>query len=597
MKSSQENGSNNVKTDIASFVCASLNEQATDMGLATPFSLSDILPMMEKPPERKLGDYAIPCFKFAGKLRQKPQDITTRCVIYHKDHANVWIDRIEAVGGFLNVFVKQTELAKHVIPRISSGEYFTAFKEAPDRISQRVMIEYSQPNTHKIFHVGHMRNVALGDTLWRLFDYCGYPVIPVNYIGDEGAHIAKCIWYIQKNRLTPPETDKGDWLGEMYAKATMTLEDASADQKREYETEISSVLRAIESKKGDTYEFWKQSKQWSLDVFNAIYDWIGARFDYVFTESEVSEQSQKIVDEYLERGVLVESEGAIGLDLKQEKLGFVLLRKKDGNTLYATKDLALAKLKFEKFAIQRAIYVVASEQQLHFRQVFKTLERMGFPQAKMCYHLSYGLVVLPGGKMSSRAGNIVPFSHLKDELQSELGQQLKKYEGDWSADEIYTTNHKLAVGAIRYGMLCSDPAKDIVFDIKNWLSFDGDTGPYLMYSYARTQSILRKAGDRGLMPQTEHLSLLVEDEEGEILSYLYGFNDIVEQALNTYKPSTLCHYLFEMCKSYNRFHIRIQVLRAASPELIGARLALLAAFCAVLRQGLGILGIVPPERM
>ena len=597
MNSSQERNHSDVKTDIAAMICAALNEQASDMGLTSPFAPADILALMEKPPERKLGDWAIPCFRFAAKLRQKPQDITARCMIYLNDHASQWIDHASPVGGFLNVFVKQTALAEHVIPRISSGEFFTVFKELPERKNQRVMIEYSQPNTHKIFHVGHMRNVALGDSLWRLFDYCGYPVVPVNYIGDEGAHIAKCLWYIQKNKLTPPASDRGDWLGEMYTKSSLALEDAPAEVKREYEAEISQVLRAIESKSGPTYEFWRQSKQWSMDVFNAIYEWIGARFDYVFTESEVSAQSQEIVDECLARGILVESEGAIGLDLKAEKLGFVLLRKKDGNTLYATKDLALAKLKFEKFSIERAIYVVASEQQLHFRQVFKTLERMGFPQAKKCYHLSYGLVVLPEGKMASRAGNIVPFSHLKDELQNELGQQLKKYEGEWSAEEIHATNHKLAVGAIRYGMLCSDPAKDIVFDIKNWLSFDGDTGPYLMYSYARTQSILRKAAERGLMPQTEHLALLVEEEEGEILSYLYSFNDLVEQACTAYKPSTLCHYLFDMCKAYNRFHIRIQVLRASSPELIGARLALLAAFCAVLRQGLGLMGITPPDRM
>ena len=597
MSYSKEPNQVDVKTEIAAAVCAALGAQSASMTDPVSFALADVLALIEKPPERKLGDYAIPCFRFAAKLRKKPQEVTGNCVSYLIDHTCQWIDHAVSVGGFLNIFVKQEELAKHVIPLILSGDFFTQCKQAVDRKNQRVMIEYSQPNTHKSFHVGHIRNVALGDCLWRIFDYCGYPVVPVNYIGDEGAHIAKCIWYIQKNELRPPAVDKGDWLGDMYAKSTMVLEDATPEQKQQYEAEISQVLRGIETKSGPTFEFWQQSKEWSLEVFNAIYEWIGARFDHVFAESDVSEQSQKIVDEYLARGILVASDGAIGLDLKEEKLGFVILRKKDGNTLYATKDLALAKLKFEKYAIERSIYVVGSEQQLHFRQIFKTLERMGFSQAQKCYHLSYGLVVLPEGKMSSRAGNIVPFSHLKDELQTELGKQLKKYEGEWSTEEIAATNHKLAVGAIRYGMLCSDPAKDVVFEMSNWLSFDGDTGPYLMYSYARTQSILRKAVERGLLPQTEHLSLLVEEEEGEILSYLLGFNDLVEQTCSTYKPSTLCHYLFDMCKAYNRFHIRIQVLRAASPELVGARLALLAAFCSVLRQGLALLGITPPERM
>jgi arginyl-tRNA synthetase len=587
-----------IKNEIAAEILNAMKSLASAGSDHHEIQVTDIVRLMEKPPERKLGDYALPCFRFTKQLKTAPQEIAAKCAALLTQGESRWIERAEAVGAFLNLFIQRSALAEQVIPQIHSGQMFGALKDESGSYHQRVMIEYSQPNTHKIFHVGHMRNVALGDVIWRLYDYCGYHVTPVNYIGDEGAHIAKCIWYIKHFNLTPEEgISKGDWLGKMYTLATNLLSEAKEDEKEQYERQISDVLRQIESKTGPIYEYWKESKEWSLEVFNSIYNWIGARFDYVFTESEVSEESQQIVEEYLQKGLFIESEGAIGLDLKPYKLGFALLRKKDGNTLYATKDLALARRKFEKYHIDKSIYVVASEQQLHFRQVFKTLELMGFEQAKQCHHLSYGLVVLPEGKMSSRAGTIVPFNQLRSELQRELQLQLDKYQGEWSDEEIAETNKKLAVGAIRYGMLASDPNKDIVFDMKNWLSFDGDTGPYLMYSYARTKSILRKATERGLAPSYDHLSLLTTSEEGEVLSFLHGFNETVLIATHQYKPSTLCHYLFDMCKAYNRFHIGVPVLRAETPELAKARLALIESFCAVLHQGLGLLGITPPERM
>lgn len=550
---------------------------------------------LERPKERSHGDYAIPCFRFTKQLGQAPQKISADIVAGVSNSNGIWISEAHAAGPFLNIKLSLGKLAEFLLQDIESLAYFDRFKQHD---KERVMVEYSQPNTHKVFHVGHMRNVALGDSLGRLYEYCGYPVSMVNYLGDEGTHIAKCLWYIKKHGLAVPETGRGEWLGEMYSKACIELEDAGEDDSKENQRAISDVLREIESKQGETFDFWKNSRQWSVDDFEKIYEWIGARFDHWFSESEVSEDSQKIVDEFLEQGIFKVDDGAVGVDLKDDKLGFLLLRKRDGNTLYATKDLALARHKYDQFDIKKSIYVVGSEQNLHFKQVFKCLEKMGFPQAKDCFHLSYGMVVLPDGKMSSRKGNVVTFKELQERLSTEIGKLLEQYRGEWSDEEIASTNHKLAVGAIRYGMICSDPAKDIVFSIDDWISFNGNTGPYLMYSYARTRSILNKAKQQDFIRDEKvDYSLLSLEEERDLIRYMNDFNNVVEQSCQSNRISMLSHHLYDMCKAYNRFFANVSVLKADSDGLIHARLMLLSAFSIVLEKGLQILGITPPERM
>jgi arginyl-tRNA synthetase len=317
----------------------------------------------------------------------------------------------------------------------------------------------------------------------------------------------------------------------------------------------------------------------------------------LFYESQVSEESQQIVDEFLAKGVFTLDDGAVGVDLKPYKLGFSILRKRDGNTLYATKDLALARRKFEQYKIDRSIYVVADEQNHHFRQVFKVLELMGFEQAKRCFHLSYGMVVLPEGKMSSRDGNSVTFNALRQMMLDEMDLILKKYEGDWTPAEIADTAHKLVDGAIKYGMLSVDPRSVIVFVLEDWLSFEGNSGPYLMYGFTRTQSILRKARDQGAMPEPRHVESLTHPTEHELVRFIYDFNEVVAQACESCKPSVLAGHLYHMCRAFNRFYAEVSVLKAETEALRGARLALTAAFSATLRQGLTLLGINPPTRM
>ncbi|MBP9680917.1 MAG: arginine--tRNA ligase [Bacteriovorax sp.] len=587
------------KCSLAEGLFLALKKIAGDT-LPEDLTVIDFFKALEQPPEKALGDYALPCFRFAKALKKNPNIVAEELKDALIACKNPWVDQVNLKGAFLNIFTNQKQVAKTLIPFLISGEGFKILQKNASHNNTKVMIEFSQPNTHKEFHVGHGRNVCLGDSLCRIFSYNGFNVTPVNYIGDEGAHIAKCLWAVEQFKGAPLDEkieNKAEWLGLRYVEANKKLKEASEEDKLKYNSEISHILKAIENKTGQYYELWKTTRQYCLDDFNRVYKWLDVHFDHFFYESEVSEASQHVVDEYMKKGLFVLDQGAVGLDMSDKKLGFFMVRKSDGTTLYGTKDLALAKVKFNEFDIDRSIYVVGNEQNLHFRQVFYALEQMGFKQASKCYHLSYGMVVRPEGKMSSRAGNSVTFFQLINLVIEEINGHLEKYKNDWDQARLDETAHKLAVGAIKYGMLHADPSKEIVFDPKEWVSFEGNSGPYLMYSYARTQSILNKANEQGIEVSLEHVDQLVHESERELMRHLYDFNQTVIYASEHYKPSTIANHLFFTCKAYNRFYTEVSVMKAETTELRAARLALLQAFATTLRTGLYLLGITPPEKM
>jgi arginyl-tRNA synthetase len=558
----------------------------------------DIGLLLEKPPEARLGDFALPCFRFAKDLKKKPPEIAQALATALSTGESPWISRVEVVGAFLNIYIDQRRLAATVLPELLSGQWFQRLREERIKPAEKVMIEYSQPNTLKDFHVGHSRNLCLGISLVHLFRFCGYDVTAANYYGDDGTHISTVLWYIDEKKPTPPASERySEWFGQLYVQAKQAVAAAEGAEKQRIEARISAIHRQVEQQEGEIFDLWKRTRAWSLQEFKEIYQWFEAPFDVDFFESECSLEAQSIVDEYLESGIFVLDDGAVGVDLKPYKLGFCILRKRDGNTLYATKDLVLARRKFKQYQVDRAVYVVADEQNHHFKQVFKVLELMGFKQASQCFHLSYGMVTLPEGKMSSRDGSAVPFTTLRDTMLAELDKVLAKYKGEWSDAELKETASKLCAGAIKYGMISTDPKSEIVFDLKDWLSFEGNSGPYLMYSYARTRSILRKAAEQGFAPGLGGVGLLDQASEHELLRFLYDFNEVVANATEQYKPSLLATHLFYTCKAFNRFYADVPVLKADNAALRDARLALIEAFARTLKQGLALLGMTPPERM
>jgi arginyl-tRNA synthetase len=586
------------KCSLATSLFSALSK--IESNLPPELTVVDFFRTLEQPPEKALGDYALPCFRFAKAIKKNPNEVATELKRLLELEANPWVDSIVLKGAFLNIFTNQKEVAKALVPSLVTGAGFNILKSNPKHNKTKVMIEFSQPNTHKEFHVGHGRNVCLGDSICRIFTYNGYKVIGANYIGDEGTHIAKCLWAVEHytglEKLESIE-NKAEWLGQRYVEANNKLKEADEESKVQYNKEVSAILKSIENKTGDYYSLWEKTRQYCLDDFNKIYKWLDVKFDHFFYESEVSEDSQNIVQEYINKGLFVEDKGAYGFDMSDKKLGFFMVRKTDGTTLYITKDLALAKVKFNEFDIDRSIYVVGSEQNFHFKQLFYALEKMGFPQASKCYHLSYGMVVRPDGKMSSRAGNSFTFLQLIDLVITEINTYLEKYSTEWSQEQKDDTAHKLAVGAIKYGMLQADPNKEIVFDPKEWVSFEGNSGPYLMYSYARTQSILRKAQEQGLKGSLAHLDLLTHESERDLMRHLYDFNQVTITACENYRPSTIANHLFFTCKAYNRFYTEVSVMKAETEDLRAARLSLLQAFADTLKTGLYLLGITPPEKM
>ncbi|MBI4082303.1 MAG: arginine--tRNA ligase [Candidatus Lambdaproteobacteria bacterium] len=550
---------------------------------------------IEQPPEPELGDYAFPCFRLAKALRKPPAVIAQElaAALQGALAAEPLLTAIESAGPYVNFRVSVEELARHTLPAILDG---SSFEQSGRVRREKVMVEYSQPNTHKAFHVGHMRNVALGDALVRMMEYVGHEVIAANYIGDVGAHIAKCLWYYRNHRTeAPPAANRGEWLGEMYTAATRLLEAAPPAERKTYEAEVSRVLAQLEAREGEVYRLWEETRAWSLEAFHEIYRWLGARFDHWFYESGM-ELGRQIVEDGLRRGILVRSQGAAGMDLEPYGLGFFLLLKADGNTLYSTKDLALAHLKFERYGIERSIYVVGTEQNLHFQQVFKTLELLGYAQAARCQHLSYGLVMLPEGKMSSRAGNVILFSALRDRMNAYiLSHYLEPHRGDWSDAEIAETCRRIAVAAIRYGMIKQDPAKNIVFNLEDWLVSEGDTGTYLCYAYTRICSVQRLV-PREPDPRAD-FTLLTHENEKRLVRELYDFNRSVHQAAEQLRPNLVANALFRLAKEFSRTYTTSSVKNAENDAVGDARLALFAATRAVLERGLHLIGIVPPERM
>jgi arginyl-tRNA synthetase len=581
-------------------------------------SVDEIAALLAPPPRADMGDLAFPCFRLAKVLKKAPPAIAADVVaaIEALEDRGV-IARVGTSGPYVNVTLETgTTAAKLLVPWASNIPPTATPRE------QKVMVEYSQPNTHKAFHVGHMRNVCLGDSLVRLLRVVGYEVVAANYLGDVGSHIAKCLWYfldeLDDAGRTPPDAGRGEWLGKIYAKATLKLEDldtaakggdAAAQATHEaVRARMTEILHAVDSGDEGLKETWMRTRQWSLEEFEEIYRWCGVHFDRLFYESEVDAPSLALVDEYMAEGVFVESDGAVGIFNEEiPYMPFFMLRKRDGTGLYATKDLALARLKFQEYAIDRSIYVVDVRQSDHFKHVFLTLKKMGFEQAERCHHVPYEMVELPEGAMSTRKGTVVLFGDLRATMTARLRDgYFSKYSDTWTDDEVDNATHEVALGAIKYGMLARDVNQKIVFDMEAWMEFEGNTGPYLQYVGARTASILRKGEERGLRLDE---ALLTSDDsasrvcaalehpaERALLMKLDELPSIVAYAADKLRPSFLCTYLFELSKIYNHFQALCPVLTSQG-DLLQARLLLVTAVRHALAWALSLLGVPSPARM
>lgn len=554
------------------------------------FSVDKVYDLFGPTPFRENGDLAFPLFLVAKEVKTNPAQ-AARVLSESLETLPEFISSKKAMGPYLNFFFDFNVVAKKILPEILSENFF---KQKLTEQTPKTMIEYSQPNTHKELHVGHMRNLCLGDALVRLHRYAGFEIVSSTFPGDVGTHVAKCLWYLKfhyKGEI--PKERKGAWLGSMYSTAHNKLEaERGTPEEAENREKLTMILKQLEQKSGEFYDLWQTTREWSIELMNKVYEWAGVNFDIWYWESEVDSASVELARKYFEKGLFVEDQGAIGVNLDEWKLGFCLLIKSDGNGLYATKDIELARRKFQDYQIEKNIYVVDKRQEHHFKQVFKVLDLMGFENASKCFHLQYDFVELPEGAMSSRKGNIVPLESLIENMVTMIKEQyLNRYNGEWSSQEIEHTAQLVAKGAIKFGMTKIDPSKKIVFDMKEWLKLDGESGPYVQYVCARIHSMVKKLGP----PQSDEL-IIETPQEKELVAQLMNFHHVVLQATEHYKPSVLTAYLYDLARAYNSFYAECPVGSVEEP-LKSSRLKLSSSTASILSKGLGLLGIEAPERM
>jgi arginyl-tRNA synthetase len=520
--------------------------------------------------------------------------------------------RLVADKAYVNAYFDTASFAGRVVAAaIDAGADFG--RGAPK--TERVMVEYAQPNTHHSFHIGHARNAILGEALARIAEFAGFPTIRASYPGDIGLGVITVVWAYDKfYRGQEPEGvhERGQWMLKIYAEATALLE-AQPDetpeqtaQREAYDRERREMYRRWDLGDPEVRELWRVTREWSLEELRDILALLDIHIDVWFFESEVDEPSKAIVDELIARGIAEDQRPAgpvvVKIDerlgLKKDKYRTAVILRSDGTTLYLTKDLALARDKFERHHVDRSIYVVDFRQNLHFQQAFKILELWGFPQAAKCYHLSYGYVTLPEGAMSSRRGTVVLFKEVADEAYRRVQAVIAERNPDLDAAQRHVVSTQVGLGAIAYAMLEVDTTRDIVFEWEAALSFDGKSAPYLQNAHVRANSILKKAHALGLTPTAEApFAYALEGVEVELIDLLSRFPGVVQQAAQDYKPLHVANYAYDLAKTFHGFYHAVPVLQTEDPAVRQARLRLVAAARQVLANALRLLVIQPPEVM
>lgn len=541
---------------------------------------------LSQPPKPEMGDLAFACFNIAKERGQNPADLAEQ--LARKIKRDPLFEQVKSFGPYVNFFLNPGLVSEYLVREITKSAATYGFNT--DGHKDKVLIEYPSNNTHKELHIGHLRNICIGNSLVNIFSANGFNVIPVNYVNDFGAHVAKCIWGLLKfhNKEQAP-ANKQKWLGEIYAEASRYLADHP-----EAKAEVREVQKKLEAKDKKLWPLYAKTRGWSLKQFEKVFKELGVKHKKTFFEKDIKHLGQKIVDELLKKNIAVLGEGgAVIVDLTAENLDIGLLRKSDGTGLYLTADLGLAQVKNKSFAnVSESIHITGTEQNFYFKQLFKILELAGY-RYKMT-HIGYGLVNLVTGKMASREGTVVLYEDVFNNVYDKVLEATRQRHADWPEKKIVVTARVITFAAIKFDFLKHESSKLIIFDPASAASFDGFTGPYVLYAVARINSMLRQAGKSA---KKADLSLLIEPEEKNVILKAAEFGDVVRKAMRTHNPSVLAKYSFDLAKIYSEFYSRHSVLKAGKPELVRARLELSRAVKITLEQALELLSIGTVEEM
>jgi len=491
-----------------------------------------------------------------------------------------YLAKIEiAQPGFINLWLSQDYLITQ-LSQVTENK-----NKAKIKSKKCLIVEFAHPNTHKQFHIGHLRNICLGESVCRLLQANGESVCRVNYQGDVGLHVAKCLWGLLKLKKTTPRSLSGkiELLGKAYVKGNKAY-----DQDEKAKTEIETINQKIYQQDKEIISLWKETRSWSLDYFDQIYQRVGTKFDRFYFESQVAEKGKEIVLAGLKKKIFQKSEGAIIFPGERYGLHNRVFLNQKGLPTYEAKDLGLAKKQTADFNPERILHVVGPEQKGYFEVVFKALEKIDPKFKDKEYHLAYGWVRLKNGKMSSRTGQVVLGEWLLDEVKKRLK---KIYQMSEALAE------KVAVGAVKYSMLKFSSLSEIVFDIDESINLEGDSGPYLQYTYARCQSVLAKSEKEIKDLQADFTHLHLKDEEISLLRTVYRFEEMIEEAGDKFATNLVCRFLFDLAQKYNLFYNRHSILNADGQKMVQFRLFLTLAVGQTIKNGLDLLGIESPQKM
>ncbi len=539
---------------------------------------------LSEPPDVKMGDIAFPCFELAKKMKKNPSEIALE--IAAKIGPKGYVSHIKAAGPYVNFTCNTEQFGKDILKEVQSLK--DDYGKSDVGKNKRVMVEYANLNTHKDVHIGHLRNLFVGQMTVNVLRANGFDVIPTAYINDLGAHVAKSVWGIMTLHAneTVPKENRIPFLRDVYVEATRYVEEHPKAKE-----DISLVFQHLEDQTGPEVAVWKKTRQWSIDYLEQVYDELSIGIEEWYFESKLIDKTRKEIDKLIKKGIVVESEGAWIVDLRDQDLGVNLFVKSDGTLLYNAKDIALAQQKEKDHHPMRSIYVIDNRQSHAMQQLFATLKLMGFE--KELTHLSYDFVTLKDGAMASRKGNDIRYELLRNKMVERAAHETKARHPDWTEKQISSTARSIAFAAMRFGMLKQDVEKKIVFDLEESLVFEGFTGPYLLYTLARIKSLLKKAPKR---KKTIGVKQLKTPVEHQLLLTIAEFPEVLFEVSQTLQLSHLAQYLFDLAQKFSFFYSEVPVLKA-DEEVMLERLILVEATAHVLHNGLKLMGIEPVAEM
>ncbi|MBF1134096.1 MAG: arginine--tRNA ligase [[Eubacterium] brachy] len=550
----------------------------------------DVASLIEVPTDEKMGDYAFPCFRLAKEFRKAPDAIAAE--IAERLQKNPMFESVENVNAYVNIKIKRTDFIKDVIEdAVLKGDSFTKSNEGEGK---KVLVDYSSPNIAKPFHIGHIRSTVIGNALYLIYKNLGYDVVRINHLGDYGTQFGKMI--VAYRKWGNKEDVQREPIKTLLSYYTKFHEEAGKNP--ELDEEARRIFVKLENGEAEEVALWKWFKEESLKEFEKVYKMLNIQFDSYAGESFYSDKIPAAVAQLEEKGLLKESQNSIIVDLDQFGLAPALVKKSDGSTLYITRDIAAALYRKDTYDFYKCLYVVASQQDLHFKQLFKVMELMGNQWAQNCIHVQFGMVSLAEGTLSTRKGRVV---FLEDVLNKAVEKTREVVvEKGVVSENIDRVAEEVGIGAVVFNELAHNRIKDYTFDWDKVLNFEGETGPYVQYTHARSCSLLRKAG-KDMVSKAKNLDnidyeKLTSDTMYELAKLIHNMPEVIKEAADRYEPSVVTRHVVKIAQGFNRFYNEERILQGDATGTV-SRLTLVIATKNAIKNGLALLGIKAPERM